>query len=39
MKTPHPDARRHYAAVPRDGTDVRQFARKFQSSQGKHNGL
>lgn len=33
------DAQRHYAAVPRDGTEVRQFARKFQSSSGKHDGL
>lgn len=33
------DAQRHYAAVPRDGTEVRQFARKFQSSPGKHDGL
>lgn len=33
------DAQRHYAAVPRDGTDVRQFAQKIQSSPGKKDGL
>jgi hypothetical protein len=33
------DAQRQYAAAPRDGTEVRQFARKFQSSPGKHDGL
>ncbi len=33
------DAQRHYAAVPRDDSKVRQFARKFQSSSGKHDGL
>ena len=33
------DAQRSYAATPRDGTEVRQFARKFQSSQGKKDGL
>lgn len=32
-------AQRDYAAVPRDGTGVRQFARKFQSSPGKTDGL
>jgi hypothetical protein len=32
-------AQRQYAAVPRDGTGVRQFARKFQSSAGKMDGL
>ncbi len=32
-------AQRQYAAVPRDGSKVRQFARKFQSSPGKHDGL
>jgi Protein of unknown function (DUF2950) len=32
-------AQRQYAAVPRDGTEVRQFARKFQSSPGKMDGL
>lgn len=32
-------AQRQYAAVPRDGTKVRQFARKFQSSPGKMDGL
>jgi hypothetical protein len=32
-------AQRQYAAVPRDGTGVRQFARKFQSSPGKMDGL
>ena len=33
------DAQRDYAAVPRDGTKVRQFARKFHSSPGKKDGL
>lgn len=33
------DAQRLYAAIPRDGTEVRQFARKFLSSAGKHDGL
>lgn len=33
------DAQRLYAAVPRDGTAVRQFARRFQSSPGKQDGL
>ena len=33
------DAQRRYAAIPRDGTKVRQFARKFVSSAGKHDGL
>ena len=33
------DAQRHYATAPRDGTKVRQFARKFQSSPGKQDGL
>jgi hypothetical protein len=33
------DAQRLYAAVPRDGTAVRQFARQFQSSPGKKDGL
>ena len=33
------DAQRRYAAIPRDGTEVRQFARKFHSSAGKHDGL
>ncbi len=33
------DAQRHYAAVSRDDSKVRQFARKFQSSSGKHDGL
>src|ERR1700674_3979089 len=28
-----------YAAEPRDGTEVRQFARKFQSSTGNKDGL
>ncbi len=35
----YPDAQRQYAAVPRDGTTVRQFARKFQSTPGKQDGL
>ena len=33
------DAQRRYAAIPRDGTVVRQFARKFLSAPGKHDGL
>ena len=33
------DAQRRYAEVPRDGTKVRQFARKFLSSTGKKDGL
>src|SRR5437016_7896495 len=33
------DAQRQYAAEPRDGTEVRQFAQKVQSSPGKKDGL
>jgi hypothetical protein len=33
------EAQSAYAAVPRDGGAVRQFARKFISSAGKHDGL
>jgi hypothetical protein len=33
------EAQRAYAAEPRDGTQVRQFARKFQSASGKSDGL
>ena len=33
------EAQRHYAAEPRDGTEVRQFAQKLQSSPGKKDGL
>lgn len=33
------DAQRAYAAEPRDGTKVRQFAQKLQSSPGKKDGL
>ena len=33
------DAQRQYAAEPRDGTEVRQFAQKLQSSPGKKDGL
>ena len=33
------DAQRLYASEPRDGTEFRQFARKFQSSPGKKDGL
>jgi hypothetical protein len=33
------DAQRDYAAEPRDGTKVRQFARKFQSAPGRSDGL
>ncbi|MEX1116859.1 MAG: DUF2950 family protein [Akkermansiaceae bacterium] len=32
-------AQRQYAAAPRDGTELRQFARKFISSPGKQDGL
>ena len=32
-------AQRHYAAQPRDGTEVRQFAQKLQSAPGKKDGL
>lgn len=35
----YPDAQRQYAAAPRDGTAVRQFARRFQSTPGKQDGL
>ena len=33
------EAQRQYAAEPRDGTEVRQFAQKLQSSPGKKDGL
>ena len=33
------EAQRQYAAEPRDGTEVRQFAQKVQSSPGKKDGL
>lgn len=33
------DAQRQYASTPRDGTTVRQFARKIRSSPGKRDGL
>ena len=33
------DAQRQYAAKPRDGTKVRQFAQKVRSSPGKKDGL
>lgn len=33
------DAQRQYASKPRDGTKVRQFARKIRSSPGKKDGL
>lgn len=33
------DAQRLYAAAPRDDSKIRQFARKFISSTGKHDGL
>ena len=33
------EAQREYAAVPRDGTEVRQFAQKLRSSPGKKDGL
>jgi hypothetical protein len=33
------NAQRQYAAEPRDGTEVRQFAQKVQSSPGKKDGL
>jgi hypothetical protein len=32
-------AQRQYAAEPRDGTEVRQFAQKIQSTPGKKDGL
>lgn len=32
-------AQREYASIPRDGSKVRQFARQFQSSRGKMDGL
>lgn len=32
-------AQRQYASTPRDGTNVRQFARKIRSSPGKQDGL
>lgn len=32
-------AQREYASIPRDGTKVRQFARQFQSTPGKMDGL
>lgn len=33
------DAQRQYAARPRDGTNVREFARKIRSTPGKKDGL
>lgn len=33
------DAQRQYASKPRDGTNVRQFARKIRSLPGKQDGL
>ncbi len=33
------EAQRQYASTPRDGTNVRQFARKIRSSPGKRDGL
>jgi hypothetical protein len=33
------DAQRQYASKPRDGTNVRQFAKKIRSSPGKRDGL
>lgn len=33
------DVQRQYASKPRDGTKVRQFARKIRSSPGKKDGL
>jgi hypothetical protein len=33
------DAQRQYASKPRDGTNVRQFARKVRSTHGKRDGL
>lgn len=32
-------AQREYASIPRDGGNVRQFARQFQSTPGKMDGL
>ena len=33
------DAQRQYASAPRDGTQVRQFAPKLRSTEGKKDGL
>jgi hypothetical protein len=33
------DAQRQYASAPRDGTEVRQFAQKLRSTEGKKDGL
>jgi hypothetical protein len=33
------DAQREYASEPRDGTEVRQFAAKLRSTEGKKDGL
>jgi len=33
------DAQREYASEPRDGDTTKQFAQKFMSDEGKHNGL
>jgi len=33
------DAQREYARVDRDGDGIREYARKFASDKGKHNGL
>jgi hypothetical protein len=33
------EAQEEYASEPRDGTDLRQFARRILSTEGKHDGL
>jgi hypothetical protein len=33
------DAEKEYASEPRDGEQVKQYAQKLMSDQGKHNGL
>jgi hypothetical protein len=33
------DAQRDYASEPRDGDTTKQYAQKFMSDEGKHNGL
>lgn len=35
----YPPAQRQYAARPRDGTSVREFARRIRSTPGKQDGL
>jgi Protein of unknown function (DUF2950) len=33
------DAQKEYASQPRDSSNVKQYAQKFMSDEGKHNGL